>query len=129
MHQRTITVLILIVAGIHLIPIFGFFGADRISTLYQLEIGDRNLQILMRHRAALFGILGVFLAYAAFRPSLQPVAIVMALVSVLTFLYLCFSVGGYNAAIQRVVVADAIALLCLVGASVILLRSSNDGLA
>ncbi|MFO0216128.1 MAG: hypothetical protein ACK511_08930 [Burkholderiales bacterium] len=68
----------------------------------------------MRHRAVLFGLLGVFLLYAAFRPTFQPAAFVAGVVSVLSFLYLAWSVGGYNAQIGRVFTTDIVALVCLV---------------
>lgn len=106
----------LIVAVIHLLPLSGFFGAERIAALYQIELADPNLEILLRHRAVLFGTLGVFFAYAAFTPSLQPIAFTMALISIVSFFYLCFSVGAYNAAIRIVVIADVIALVCVMGA-------------
>ncbi len=73
MYERTITGLMLVVAVIHLLPISGFFGVERLATLYEIEITDSNLEILMRHRAILFGILGGFLGYAAFTPVLQPI--------------------------------------------------------
>ena len=69
MCERIITGLMLVVAVIHLLPISGFFGVERLATLYEIEITDSNLEILMRHRAILFGILGGFLAYAAFTPA------------------------------------------------------------
>ena len=68
----------------------------------------------MRHRAVLFGLLGAFFLYAAFRPAFQVAAFVAGFVSVLSFLYLAGSTGGYNAQVHRVVIADIIALVCLV---------------
>jgi len=68
MYERAITGLMLVVALIHLLPISGFFGVERLTSLYDVEISGANMEILMRHRAILFGILGGFLAYAAFRP-------------------------------------------------------------
>jgi len=74
---------------------------------------------LMRHRAVLFGLLGVFLGVAAFIPALQGAALVAGVISVVSFLWLAVSVGGYNAAIARVVVADLVALASLaLGAAV-----------
>lgn len=116
MHERVVTILMLIVAAIHLLPISGFFGAERIAMLYQIDLADPNLEILMRHRAILFGILGAFFAYAAFNSAVQPIAFAMAFISIVAFLYLSFSIGEYNTAIQRVVVADVVALICLIGA-------------
>lgn len=119
MYERIITGLILIVAVIHLLPISGFLGVDRLASLYEIKITDGNLEILMRHRAILFGILGGFLAYAAFIPTSQPVAFIMASISVTSFLFLTYSVGEYNAAIQKVVFADIAAFICLLFAIVL----------
>ena len=105
----------LIVVGlIHLLPLAGVLGGERLSALYGIRIDEPNLAILMRHRAVLFGLLGAFLIFAAFRPGLQGPALAAGFVSVLSFLYLAWSVGGYNALIARVVTADLVALVCLV---------------
>jgi hypothetical protein len=68
----------------------------------------------MRHRAVLFGLLGLFLIYAAFRPQLQTIAFIGGFVSVVSFLWLAWSVGDYNGQIARVVMADIVALICLI---------------
>jgi hypothetical protein len=67
----------------------------------------------MRHRAVLFGLLGLFLLFAAFRPPFQTIAFVAGLVSVVSFLWLAWSVGGYSAQVARVVVANIVAVACL----------------
>ncbi|MEH6405587.1 MAG: hypothetical protein V7750_19605 [Sneathiella sp.] len=119
MYERIITGLMLVVATIHILPIIGFVGIDRLAALYEIKINDGNLEILMRHRAVLFGILGGFLAYAAFTPSNQPLAFLAAGISLLSFLFLTFSVGEFNDAIQKVVIVDIVALVCLFGAIVL----------
>ena len=126
MAERVITGLMLVVAVIHLLPVSGFLGTGRLASLYGIEITDENLQILMRHRAILFGILGAFFAYAAFRPTLQPIAFAAAFVSLATFFYLALSAGDFNDAIRRVVWADVLASVCLFGAIVLYVRR-NDG--
>ena len=68
----------------------------------------------MRHRAVLFGLLGAFLVYAAFKPQLQVIAFVAAFVSVVSFLLLAWSAGAYNPQVGRVVTADLVALVALV---------------
>jgi len=110
----------LILAGIiHLLPLPGLLGAEKLTALYGLDLSEPNLSILMRHRAVLFGLLGSFLVYAAFKPSLQPLAFVAAFVSVVSFLLLAWSSGGYNTQVGRVVTADLVALVVLViGAAV-----------
>ena len=125
MYERMITGLLLVVAVIHLLPISGFFGVERLTSLYGIEIADGNLEILMRHRAMLFGILGGFIAYAAFKPALQPVAFLAAFISVASFLFLSFSAGEFNDSIRKVVIADIVASVALVGAIVLYVVQSN----
>ena len=67
----------------------------------------------MRHRAVLFGLLGVFLLVAAFRPAYHAPALVAGVGSVVSFIWLAWSVGGYNSQIRRVVLVDIVALVCL----------------
>ena len=119
MLERVITAALLVVSVIHLLPITGFFGASKLSQLYGIDIADPNLEILMRHRAILFGILGVLFAYAAFQPKLQPLAFMIGFASVLSFFYLSYSVGGFNDAIRKVVIADIVALLALLIATTV----------
>jgi hypothetical protein len=112
--RLVISAMLLIAAIIHLMPLSGVLGAEQLARLYGLPINEPNLLILLRHRAALFGALGVFLVVAAFRPALQGAAFALALISVVSFLWLARSVGGYNAPIARVVVADVVALACII---------------
>jgi hypothetical protein len=71
----------------------------------------------MRHRAVLFGLIGLLCLFAAFRARLQPLALVAAAISVVSFLLLAWHTGGYNASLARVVTADVVALACLVVAA------------
>jgi hypothetical protein len=106
--------MLLVVALIHLLPLSGVFGTTRLTALYGIPFDEPNLAILMRHRAILFGLLGAFLVFAAFRPDFQVAAFAAGFVSVVSFLYLAWSGGSYNAQIGRVFTADVIALVCLV---------------
>lgn len=99
---------------IHLLPLSGVLGSERLASLYGLQFNEPNLQILMRHRAVLFGLLGAFMVFAAFKPAYQTVAYIGGFVSVVPFLYLAWSVGGYNEQVGRVFVADVVALGCLI---------------
>jgi hypothetical protein len=112
--QTAISVLLIVVAIIHLLPLPGVLGAARLSALYGIPVEEPNLAILLRHRAVLFGLLGVFLGYSAFRPDLQPLAFAAGFVSVFSFLLLARAEGGYNGALRRVVIADVVALASLV---------------
>ena len=105
---------LIVVGVIHLIPLSGVFGVGRLNTLYGISIGDPDLSILMRHRAVLFGLLGLFCVYAAVKPSLQLIALTAGAVSVGSFLYLAYATGGYNEELRRVFIADVIAAAFLV---------------
>jgi hypothetical protein len=109
-----VTIMLVVVAVIHLLPLSGVLGSERLSTLYGISFDEPNLAILMRHRAVLFGLLGLFLLFAAFRPAFQLLAFTAGFVSVLSFLWLAWSTGTYNAQVGRVFTADVIALACLV---------------
>lgn len=113
MH-RFIASMLLVVGIIHVLPLSGALGGERLAALYGIGFVEPNITILMRHRAILFGLLGLFILYAAFRPALQSIAFHAGMVSVVSFLGLAWSVGGYNELIGRVVVADLVALVCLI---------------
>ena len=66
-----IKAMLVIVGIIHLLPLVGMLGGERLSALYGLRFDELNLLILMRHRAVLFGLLGTYLLYAAFQPAHQ----------------------------------------------------------
>ncbi|MEM9334465.1 MAG: phosphopantetheine adenylyltransferase [Pseudomonadota bacterium] len=120
--KAAITVLLLLVGVIHLLPVSGVLGAERLAALYGISVAEPNLEVLMRHRAVLFALLGAYLVYAAFTPSAQVVAIVAGFVSVVSFLWLAQAAPAVNELLTRVVIADAVALACLVVAAVLLVR-------
>jgi uncharacterized membrane protein len=103
-------IMLSLVGTIHLFPLSGVLGAEKLSILYGIGFQDPNLLILMRHRAVLFGIFGVFLMIAAFRPAWHLWAFVSAFVSVVSFILLAWSTGDFNQELHRVLVADLVAL-------------------
>lgn len=109
-QARTAKLILVFVGIIHLLPLSGVLGAERLSTLYGIGFQDPNILILMRHRAVLFGIFGVFLMIAAFRPAWHLWAFASAFVSVVSFILLALSAGELNPELHRVFVVDIIAL-------------------
>lgn len=119
--RYAISICLILVGIIHLLPLAGVLGPERLATLYGLNFDETNLAILMRHRALLFGLLGALLVAAGFIRQLQPVALIAGLVSVLGFLWLAWASGGnYNEAIAKVVLADIIATALLLIAAIAL---------
>ncbi len=119
-----VKIALVFVGIIHLLPLSGVLGPERLAMLYGVTLDDPNLAILMRHRAVLFGMLGAFLIAAAWRPALQMSAFALGLVSVVSFLVLAYATGGYNAGVARVVTADLVALALLVAGAVAYWRRS-----
>jgi len=122
-----ISAMFIVAAIIHLMPLSGVLGSERLFALYGLSFDEPNLAILMRHRAVLLGMLGVFFLAAAFRPALQPLAFITGFLSVVPFLWLAWSTGGYNAQVGRVVTADVVVLVCLVIGSAAHVYLANRG--
>lgn len=112
-----IAVMLLVGGVIHLLPVAGVLGAERLFALYGVPVTEPNLTILLRHRAVLFGLIGGLVILSIFKPALQPLAFGVGLLSVISFLYIAFNVGQYNPQLSRVVAVDVIALACLVAGS------------
>jgi len=123
-----IAAMLVIPGVIHLLPLVGVLGNERLASLYGINFDELNLSILMRHRAVLLGLFGALFIVAAFRPSLQPTAFVTGLLTVVSFLVLAWAIGGYNEQIGRVVIADIVALVCLLigGAAYVYARLPNE---
>jgi hypothetical protein len=123
MASKVISAMFIVAGIIHMLPLSGAVGVERLSALYGVSLTGLGpeLEILMRHRAVLFGLLGLFLMVAAFRPALQVAALIAGAVSVLSFLWLAWSVDGYNDLVRRIVVADWVALVCLAVAAGLML--------
>lgn len=108
------------VAGlIHLLPVPGLLGAEMLARLYGITVDDPGLALLLRHRALLFGLLGAGLLIAAARPTWRGTMIAAGLASCVGFLLLAGDQRPLGPPLQRVWIADLIALLCLLGAAVV----------
>jgi hypothetical protein len=101
------------VGAVHLLPLVGVLGGERLRALYGVRADDPNLALLLRHRAVLLGLLGAFMVAAAWLPAWRSAALAAGAVSVLSFLVLSLLVGEVNAALARVVLVDVVAAAAL----------------
>jgi hypothetical protein len=109
----------LVVAGvINLLPLSGVLGRSWLTSLYGLEIGSADLEILLRHRAVLFGILGALLLASVFIAGWRSAAVFAAALSMASFIVVALIVGGYGPPIRTIIVADVIGLVALAPAVV-----------
>lgn len=115
MDRHAVASSLLVVAGaIHLLPLPAVLGGGQIARLYGVDVADRALVLLLRHRAVLFGLLGALLIGGAFLAPLRAIALGAGLVSTGAFLILAGDPRTLGAALARVWWADVAALACLV---------------
>lgn len=126
MITKIITIILILVGLINLYPVIGALSPEQLQSLYGITIEDKNLLILMRHRAILFGILGAFIIYAGFQRAHQPLAFVAGFASMLTFIGLAIITGDYNNLLRKVMLADVIASAGLFVAWVLFLLRPKD---
>ena len=117
--SKAFLVLLFLVGLINFLPVLGALSADRLAQAYSIEVVDSDLEILLRHRALLFGILGGFILVSVFMPIYQGAAMMIGGVSMVGFLVLALQVGGYNAALQKVLWADVVGIVLLAAAAVL----------
>jgi len=118
--MSTLVTLCLVVVGLlNFAPVLGILSASTMEKTYGIDIASTDLEILMRHRALLFGVLGGFILYAAFFPVHQWEAMVMAGISMIGFAVLVVRVGGYNRSIHKVLVGDLVGCGFLLAAAVL----------
>lgn len=117
LQEWTIRVAFSIVSLIHLLPLIGVTGRTALEKAYGIPVDTPDLQLLLQHRAVLFGLLGIACFIAAINTYWRSAVWCAAMISTCSFLLLAWSNPSYNYAIARVVWFDlaAIAMLLLAG--------------
>ncbi len=110
---------LLAVGLLHLLPVVGVLGPAQLQRLYGVEVDTPDLTLLLRHRAVLFGIVGGLLISATVVRAWEMPALVVAFVSVGSFLVLAPPAGTTHPAVRRVIVADQVAFVALLGAALV----------
>ena len=112
--KRALVMLGLVVATVvHLLPLWGVLSNANVEQLYGVTVEGTDLQLLMRHRAAMFGVLGVLSLVAIFRPALRTVALATAFASLAAFLLLSWFVAPHGPEVARVVRIDVFAVIAV----------------
>ena len=116
--KRVVTFAFVAVGLLHLYPAVGVLGAARLESLYGVPVDSADLELLLRHRAVTFGLLGALLLAAAWHPPLRGAALVAGAVSMAAFVVLAWPLHAHGPAIARVFWADVVGLALLAGAGV-----------
>jgi hypothetical protein len=119
LQEWAMRIALCVVSLIHLLPLVGVTGRAALEKAYGIPVESPDLQLLLQHRAVLFGLLGVACAIAAFNAPWRPAVLWAALVSTCSFMLLAWLATSYNAAIARVVWFDVVAIAMLVLASAV----------
>lgn len=117
--------LLALVAALNLLPGLVAVRPGLSERLYGLALSDPSLALTMRHRAVLLAAVGLFLALAAWDERWWAPALLLALVSKLTFLGLFAATGPHGPALTRVALADVVALLVLGAATLLRARGAK----
>ncbi|CAM4009871.1 MULTISPECIES: hypothetical protein [Tsukamurella] len=104
----------------HLIPSVAVLSRDRVESTYGVAVADTDTELLLRHRATFFGLLGTGLIHAALRPDHRKPAVVAGAVSLGSYLALAQSIGA-GPRLEQVKRLD-IGLLAALGAAAALTR-------
>lgn len=113
MQELAVSVILFVVGLINFVPVAGMVSSQAVSRAYGIDEPSGDLALLLRHRAVLFGIVGGFIIISAFFQSLQLAAVIMAYISMLSFLVLASLVGPIGASLMRVKNIDVVAIALL----------------
>jgi heme A synthase len=107
----------LFISGIiNILPSLLAFLPDKISKSYGIEIPNANYELLLRHRAILFGIIGGLMIYSALVKKYYELSTIAGLVSMTSFILLYFIIGkDINQELNKVMMIDVVAtvILCI----------------
>ena len=116
--------ILFIVGTINISPAMLTFLPSKISKSYGIEILNVNYELLLRHRAAMFGLIGGLLVYAAISKKLYEVSIFVGLFSMLSFIILYFIIGKeINAELKKIMIIDIVAVAILLVGFILYLTS------
>ena len=124
--KKLSSTLLIAVGLLNLYPLIGVSSADQLASLYGISINSVDLEILMRHRAVMLGLIGGFLLLAAFRPSLQAPAASIGLVSMSSFVILAYFSEDIGPEIYKVAVADIIGSIATAIILIIVVRERRN---
>ena len=105
-------------------PALGALAPRKMYAAYGITPAGLDLEVVLRHRAVLFAIVGVGLVVAVFRPALRPIAIGANAISFGSFLALVIADGSVGPGLMRVAAVDVAGLIVL-GAGAALLRDEH----
>lgn len=93
---------------------------------YGIDFPNNDFELLLRHRAVLFGIIGAIMVFSAIRKKYYSLATLAGMVSMVSFLVLYFIIGDINAPLKKIMSIDLVAIILLSIGYGLLKSSSNN---
>ena len=111
--ETVFRITLFIAGGINLLPSILAFLPEKISKSYGIEIPNVNFELLLRHRAILFAIVGGLMVYSAVSKNFYSISVTVGLISMISFIILYFLMNGINPELEKVMKIDLIAVIVL----------------
>lgn len=112
--ETVFRVCLFIVGLINFMPSVLAILPNKISQSYGINIPNANYELLLRHRAVLFGIIGGLIIYSAISKKYYSLSVIVGLISMVSFLILFKLVdGNVNAELEKVMSIDIAGIIIL----------------
>ncbi|MFT6396944.1 MAG: hypothetical protein ACJAYU_001688 [Bradymonadia bacterium] len=112
--QDSIIVSGYLIAGVaNVVPAAGILSRGALTRAYGVDVSTPELAVLLRHRAALFAVVGVLLLVAAFRPDLRLVAGLAGQFSMLSFVWIWWRERSASPQLRQIAAIDVAAAVIL----------------
>ena len=112
--METVFRISLFIAGvINMLPSILVFLPEKLSKSYGIEIPNTDFELLLRHRAVLFGIVGGLMIYSSISKNYYSISLISGLISMVSFILLYFLIGGINEELGKVMKIDLVAITIL----------------
>ncbi|WP_406238914.1 hypothetical protein [Nocardia sp. NBC_01009] len=118
---------LLVAAGLlNVVPMLGAVSTQWARSAYGIDAVSSDVEVLLRHRGVLFGIVGVGLLVAAFRPHLRNAAVTANATSFAGFIILVLAQPSGNSSLVRIAWFDVAGLIALAVGFALVTRKASD---
>jgi hypothetical protein len=117
----------LFIAGIiNFLPSLLAFFPEKISKSYGIEAPNASNELILRHRAILFGIIGLLMLYSSIMKKYYGLSSSFGLISMISFIVLYFIIGKeISAELKKVMFIDLVGTIILLLGILLYWPSSN----
>lgn len=117
------SVLLMVAALINFVPVVGVISGAQIEKMYAIDVSDPNVEILMRHRAVLFGLVGGVMIWGVFERDMFMPAAWIGLISMVSYLAITLISGPGNPSLRKVFRVDIVGIVAVLGAIIVRLMT------